>query len=65
MPFIRAVTIRLYMAAARRPPRSEPQKSHDFLPRVIPLRPRSAALLDRHTRPSSRNKVKLAHRFRM
>ena len=34
-PFILAVTIRLYMAAARRPPRSDPQKSHDFRPRAI------------------------------
>jgi hypothetical protein len=31
-PFILAVTIRLNMAAARRPPRSDPQNSHDFLP---------------------------------
>ena len=30
-PFIFAVTMRLYMAAARRPPRSDPQNSHDFL----------------------------------
>src|ERR1700733_10980472 len=62
-PFI-FVTIRLYMAAARRSPRSDPQNSHDFRPRALPLSPRSAALLDRHRRPSSRN-VKLAHRFRM
>src|SRR5258708_6974341 len=34
-PFILAVTTRLYMAAARRPPRSEPQKSQDFRPRAI------------------------------
>ena len=40
-PFILAVTIRLYMAAARSPPRSEPQNSHDFLPRATP---RSASL---------------------
>ena len=32
MSFILAVTMRLYMAAARWPPRSEPAKSHDFLP---------------------------------
>jgi len=64
-PFILQVTIRLYMAAARRPPRSDPQKSHDFRPRAIPLSPLSAALLERHTRPSSRNRVKLAHRFRI
>jgi hypothetical protein len=38
---------------------------HDFLPRAMPLSPLSAALLERHTRPSSRNRVKLVHRFRM
>jgi hypothetical protein len=58
------VTIRLSMAAARRPPRSDPQNSQDFRPRALPLSPRSAALLDRHRRPSSRN-VKLTHRFRI
>src|SRR5204862_4459920 len=50
-PFILAVTIRLYMAAARCPPRSDPQNSHDFLPRAMPRSPLSAALLERHTRP--------------
>src|SRR4051794_1635882 len=34
MPFILAVMIRLYMAAARRPPRSEPQNNQDFRPLV-------------------------------
>src|ERR1700677_1570829 len=29
-PFIFAVTMRLYMSAARRPPRSDPQNNHDF-----------------------------------
>ena len=38
-PFILAVTMRLYMAAARCPPRSDPQNSHDFLPRAMPLQP--------------------------
>src|SRR5947207_13098460 len=47
-PFILAVTIRLYMAAARCPPRSDPQNSHDFLPRAMPRSPLSAALLERH-----------------
>src|ERR1700733_11608225 len=56
------VMIRLSMAAARRPPRSDPQNSQDFRPRALPLSPRSAALLDRHRRPSSRN-VKLTHRL--
>src|SRR6476660_1791375 len=51
-PFLLAVTIRLYIEAARCPPRSDPQNSHDFLPRAIPRSPRSAALLDKHTRPS-------------
>src|SRR5262245_49300242 len=35
MSFILAVTMRLYMAAARWPPRSEPAKSHDLRPRAI------------------------------
>src|ERR1700733_12209608 len=52
--FILAVTIRLYITAARSPPRSEPQNNQDFLPRAIPRTPRSAALLDRQMRPSSR-----------
>src|SRR5262245_22819957 len=44
-PFILAVTIRLYMAAARRPPRSDPQNSQDFRPRAMPRKPRSAAFV--------------------
>src|SRR5450631_2817451 len=51
-PFILHVTTRLYAVAARCPPRSEPQKSHDFRPRAMPLSPLSAALLERQTRPS-------------
>src|SRR5436190_22987246 len=47
-PFSLAVTIRLYIAAARRPPRSDPANSHDFLPSAIPRSARSAALLLRH-----------------
>jgi hypothetical protein len=39
------VTIRLYITAARCPPRSEPHNSHDLRPRAIPLSARSAALL--------------------
>lgn len=61
--FILAVTMRLYMAAARCPPRSDPRNSQDFRPRAIPLSPRSAALFDRQTRPSSRKRVKAAQRF--
>lgn len=65
MPFIFAVAMRLYIAAARRPPRSDPQNSQDFHSRAMPRKPRSAVLVERHTRPSSRNRVKLVHRFRM
>ena len=60
-----AVTISEYMAAARSPPRSEPANSHDFLPRAIPRNARSAALFDRHTRPSSRKRVNDAQRLSM
>ena len=63
--FILAVTIRLYMAAARWPPRSEPQNSHDFRPRAMPRSARSAALFDRQMRPSSRKRVKAAQRLSM
>ncbi len=52
-PFILQVTMRLYIAVARCPPRSEPQNSQDFLPRAIPL-PLSAALLDRQ--PGARHR---------
>src|SRR3954447_17324138 len=55
--FILAVTIRLYMIAARSPPRSEPQNNHDFRPKAMPRTPRSAALFDRQMRPSSRKRV--------
>src|SRR6266852_5090595 len=57
IPFILAVTMRLYMAAARCPPRSDPQNSHDFLPRAMPRSPLSAALLERHARPSEQSKA--------
>ena len=40
-----AVLIRVAIAAARSAPRSEPAKSHDFLPRAKPRSARSAALL--------------------
>jgi hypothetical protein len=64
-PFIFAVTMRRYMSAARRPPRSDPQNSHDFRPSATPRSPRSAALFDTHTRPSSRNSVKAGQRLSM
>src|ERR1700755_3013096 len=63
--FIFAVTMRLYIAAARCPPRSEPAKSHDFLPRAIPRSARSAALFDRQMRPSPRKRVKAGQRLSM
>lgn len=65
MPFIFVVTIRLYIAAARMPQRSEPAKSRDFLPSVMPRSPRSAVLFDRQTRPRSRKRVKASQRFGM
>jgi hypothetical protein len=37
-----AVTIRLYITAARYPPRSEPANSHDLRPNAIPRSTRSA-----------------------
>src|SRR5436190_17996311 len=40
-----AEAISVVMAAARAAPRSEPAKSHDFLPRAKPRSARSAALL--------------------
>src|SRR5690606_33988584 len=63
MSFRFAVPIREYMKAARCPPRSDPAKSQDFLPRATPRRDLSAALLVRQTRPSSRNRVKLDQWF--
>src|SRR4029077_13650524 len=63
--FILAETMRLYMAAARSPPRSEPAKSHDFLPRAMPRSARSAALFDKQIRPSSRKRVNAGQRLSM
>ena len=60
-----AVPIRLSMKAVRWPPRSEPANSHDFLPRAIPLSARSAALFERHMRPSSRKAAKAGHALSM
>ena len=42
MSFIFAETMRLYIFAARNPPRSEPANSQDFRPRAMPLSARSA-----------------------
>jgi hypothetical protein len=63
--FILAVTIRLYMTAARWPRRSEPQNNHDCRPKAIPRTPRSAALFDKQIRPSSRKRVNMVHRLSM
>lgn len=46
-----AVPIREYMAAARCPPRSDPAKSHDFLPRATPRNDLSAAAYSGVIRP--------------
>jgi hypothetical protein len=61
--FILAVTIRLYMNAARSPPRSEPANSHDLRPSAMPRRARSAALFERQMRPSVKKRLKDAQRF--
>src|SRR5439155_166651 len=61
--FILAVTIRLYITAARSPPRSEPQNSQDLRPKAMPRTPRSAALFDRQMRPSSRKRVNTVQRL--
>ena len=63
--FIFAETMRLYMAAARRPPRSDPQNNQDFLPNAMPRSALSAALFERQTRPSSRKRVKEPQRLNM
>lgn len=52
--------IKLYVKAARRPPRSEPQNNLDFRSGAMPRKPLSAALFERQTRPSSRKRVKFA-----
>jgi hypothetical protein len=60
-----ALTMRLYIIAARCPPRSEPANNHAFLPRAIPLRARSAALLAKQIRPSCSNRVNAGQRLSM
>src|SRR5882757_7054998 len=59
----RTVWIRVYITAARSPPRSEPANSHDFLPSAIPRSARSAALLVRQIRPSSRKRANASQRL--
>ena len=63
MPLSLAVAIRVYIAAARSPPRSEPANSHDRRPSAMPRNARSAALLLRQIRPSSRKRVKAGQRL--
>src|ERR1700694_6049409 len=62
-PFNLSVSINVSIAAARSPPRSEPANNHARRPRAIPRNARSAALLVRQIRPSSRNRVKEGQRF--
>jgi hypothetical protein len=63
MPFSLALSIRVYIAAARRPPSSEPANVQLRLPTAIPRSARSAALFDKQTLPSSRKRVKAGQRF--
>ena len=56
-PFSFAVSISVYITAARRPPSSEPQKVQLRLPTAMPRTARSAALFDKQMRPSSRKRV--------
>ena len=53
------------MKAARSAPRSDPAKSHDFLPSAKPRNARSAALFVRQILPSSRNDVNPSQRLSM
>jgi hypothetical protein len=53
------------LTAARSPPRSEPANSHDLRPSAMPRSARSAALLVRQMRPSSRKRVKVSQRLSM
>jgi len=55
----------VYMTAARSAPRSEPANSHDFVPNGKPRSARSAAMLARQMRPSSRKRVKAGQRVSM
>src|SRR3954469_18936982 len=51
-----AVAIRVYITAARSPPRSEPANNQARRPKATPRNARSAALLLRQMRPSSRKR---------
>jgi hypothetical protein len=50
--FSRAVMMRVSMTAARSAPRSEPAKSHAFLPQATPRSAHSAALFVMQVLPS-------------
>jgi len=60
-----AVSISVNIAAARSPPRSEPANSRALRPIAMPRSARSAALLVRQIRPSSRKRVNAGQRFSM
>jgi hypothetical protein len=64
-PLSFAAWISVSMTAARSPPRSDPENSQDLRPRAIPRSLRSAALLLRQMRPSSRKRVKTSMRLSM
>jgi len=59
------VSISVYIAAARRPPASEPAKVQLRRPTAKGRIARSAALFVKHTRPSSRKRVNDAQRLSM
>ena len=56
MPLSLAVGIRLYIAEARSPPRSEPANNHALRPSAMPRSARSAALLVKQMRGEYRVK---------
>jgi len=60
-----AIPMSVYISAARSAPRSDPANNHDFLPSARPRRARSAALLLRQMRPSSRKRMKDGQRVSM
>src|SRR5438477_408175 len=64
MPLSFAVTIRVYIAAARSPPRSEPANSHDRRPSAMPRSARSAAVSRGQMQPASRKRAKATQRLR-
>lgn len=53
------------MAAARRPPSSDPAKVQLRRPTAMPRSARSAALLEMHSRPSARKRVSAGQRLRL